>query len=104
MDGGYTVERIDTQAFDTAISEMNKAIRIFSTARQKIIAITDPVTDTWEGRGADAFQKVYKKLKTELEDEETNLTMVRDDIIGIKDSYEGWDMEIKNQLQNNGGA
>lgn len=96
------VERIDTKEFETAISAMNSAVKLFTNARGKIAKATDPVIDTWEGQGADAFEKVYKKLKTELEDEETNLATIRDDLISIKESYEGWDTDLKNHFQNNG--
>lgn len=98
----YSVERIDTKEFETAISAMNSAVKLFKNAREKIIKITDPVMDTWEGEGASAFKKVYKKLKTELEDEETNLSNVRDDLKSIKESYEGWDKDLKTHFQNNG--
>lgn len=102
MANNYSVERIDTQKFEEAITSMNSAVSIFKEARQKIIDSTDPVVDTWIGKGADSFKKVYKKLKTELEDEETNLTNIRDDLTSIKESYEGWDNDLKNHFQNNG--
>ncbi len=98
----YTVEKIDTKEFETAISAMNSAVNLFKSAREKIIKATDPVVDSWEGEGASAFDKVYKKLKTELEDEETNLETIRDDLKSIKESYEGWDKDLKNHFQNSG--
>lgn len=98
----YSVEKIDTKEFETAISAMDSAVSLFKNARGKIIKITDPVVDSWEGDGASAFEKVYKKLKTELEDEETNLATVRDDLKSIKESYEGWDKDLKTHFQNNG--
>lgn len=101
MSNEYSVEKIDTQEFETAISAMDLAVTLFQGAREKIVETTDPVVNTWVGEGADAFGKVYKKLKTELEDEETNLTTIRDDLVSIKESYEGWDTEVKNQLQGN---
>ena len=94
-----TVERIDTKEFETAISAMNSAIKNFQSARGKIIKVTDPVVDSWDGDGEKKFSKVYKRLKTELKDEETNLTTIRDDLKGIKESYEGWDNELKNNMK-----
>ena len=98
----YSVERIDTKEFDNAITAMNTAVRLFTKAKGKIVSITDPVVDGWEGEGADSFAKVYKKLKTELEDEEENLSNIRDDLKSIKESYEGWDKDLKTHFQNNG--
>lgn len=95
----YTVEHLDTLEFDAAIIAMNAAVSLFQNARTKIISITDPVMESWEGEGATSFGKVYKKLKTELEDEETNLVTIRDDLKSIKESYEGWDNDLKNQYQ-----
>lgn len=97
-----SVERIDTKEFDTAITAMNSAVKLFQNARRKIISITDPVTDSWKGEGASSFNKVYKKLKTELEDEETNLANIRDDLKNIKASYEGWDSDLKKHFQGDG--
>lgn len=98
----YSVEKIDTKEFENAISAMNTAVRLFNKAKGKIVSITDPVVDSWEGEGADSFAKVYKKLKTELKDEEENLSNIRDDLKSIKESYEGWDKDLKTHFQNNG--
>ena len=98
----YSVEKIDTKEFENAITSMNTAVKYFTTAKSKIVSITDPVMDSWEGEGADSFAKVYKKLKTELEDEEENLSNIRDDLKSIKESYEGWDKDLKTHFQNNG--
>lgn len=99
MAGNSSVERIDTKEFATAISEIDTAVKLFKNARETVIKITDPVVESWEGDGAAAFGKVYKKLKTELEDEETNLETVCDDLKSIKESYEGWDRELKVHFQ-----
>lgn len=96
--GTGTVQRIDTEAFESALSAMDCAVRCFQGARRNIINATDPVMDDWDGQGADAFRGVYKKLKTELEDEEINLTTIRDDLKGIKESYEGWDSDLASQM------
>lgn len=102
MANKYGVERIDTKEFDTALSAMDTAVDLFKNARQKIMRATDPVVDSWNGEGASSFGKVYKKLKTELEDEETNLANIRDDLKNIKESYEGWDKDLKTHFQNDG--
>lgn len=94
------VERIDTQAFNDAIKSMGKAVKAFNNAKSKITKCTDPVVDSWEGEGAKAFKKVYKKLKTELKDEEENLSNIKKDLESIKESYEGWDQELSNQFKN----
>lgn len=98
----YGVERIDTKEFETALSAMDTAVKLFRSARQKIVGATDPVVNSWNGGGAASFGKVYKKLKTELGDEETNLTNIRDDLKNIKESYEGWDKDLKTHFQNDG--
>lgn len=93
------VERIDTLEFDNAIKSMNKALKSFKNAKSNIKKFTDPVVDSWEGEGAKAFKKVYKKLKTELNDEEENLSNVKKDLENIKASYESWDQELSNQFK-----
>lgn len=95
----YGVERIDTKEFETALSEIDIAVKLFISARKKIIGGTDPLVDSWKGEGAASFGKVYRKLKIELEDEEINLTNLRDDLKCIKESYEGWDLDVKTHLQ-----
>lgn len=102
MADNYTVEKIDTKEFEAAITAMNSAVNQFKSARKQIVKATDPVINSWEGAGASSFGKVYKKLKTELEDEEINLTTIRDDLKSIKESYEGWDSGLKSHFQNNG--
>lgn len=96
------VERIDTQEFDNAIASMKKAIKSFKNAKSNIIKATDPVVNSWSGQGADSFKKVYKKLKTELSDEETNLSNIKDDLVNIKESYEGWDSDLQSHFKNDG--
>lgn len=98
MAGGNTVERIDTGTFASAIAAMDKAVEYFQNARKKIVSLTDPVVDSWQGEGAKEFGAVYKKLKLELEDEETNLATVRDDLIAIKETYEEWDRGTADSL------
>lgn len=96
------VERIDTKEFETALSAMGTAVKLFKSAKSKIVSATDSLISSWNGEGATSFGKVYKKLKTELGDEETNLTNIRDDLKNIKESYEGWDKDLKTHFQNDG--
>ena len=88
-----SVERLDTQGFTDAINSMRTAISSYQNARRNVINTTDPVMDTWEGKGKSQFEKVYKRLKTELEDDETNLQTIKKDLENILASYEQWDAD-----------
>lgn len=92
------VERIDTAAFDDAIEKMSQATVLFKRAKDLIAKYTDPLTEDWQGDGGSAFKRVYKKLKTELKDEEINLETFRDDLITAKQSYEEWDQGARDSL------
>lgn len=94
-----TVERLDTAGFESAIQAMGKAVASYQNARQSVINITDPVMESWRGRGEEAFSKVYKKLKTEMEDDETNLITIKQDLENIKQSYEEWDASLANEMK-----
>lgn len=96
--GAGTVKSIDTLLFDETINAMKNAVSAFSAARKNVNTATDRLLGTWEGKGKDSFNKVYKKLKTELKDEEDNLTTVKEDLIGIKDTYVDWDTGLKNEF------
>lgn len=93
-----TVERIDTGAFDDAISSMKKALECYTNARKNMINVTEPVVESWKGEGAESFKKVYRKLKTEMEDEESNLKTIKEDLESIRESYEGWDSELASKM------
>ena len=81
------------------LDKLDCCVAIIKNAKSNIKKFTDPVVDSWEGEGAKAFKKVYKKLKTELNDEEENLSNVKKDLENIKASYEGWDQELSNQFK-----
>jgi len=100
--GSGTVQRIDTQAFDTAIKAIEAAQKALSSSKQAMIQSTDQLLGTWEGYGEEQFQKAYQKLKTNLNDEEDNLAAIREDLLQIKQSYSDWDKGSAKNLSEGG--
>lgn len=100
--GSGTVQRIDTQAFDTAIQAMEAAQKALSQSKQTLTQSTDQLLGTWEGYGQEQFEKAYSKLKTHLNDEEDNLEAIKQDLLQIKQSYSDWDKGSAKNL-NEGG-
>jgi WXG100 family type VII secretion target len=100
--GSGVVQRIDTQAFDAAIQAMEAAQKALSQSKQTLTQSTDQLLSTWEGYGQEAFEKVYGKLKTRLNDEEDNLAAIRDDLLQIKQSYSDWDKGSAKHLREGG--
>jgi len=100
--GSGTVQRIDTQAFDTAIKAMDAARQALSNAKNTLTQSTDRLLGTWDGEGQKQFEKAYNKLKTNLNDEEDNLDAIKQDLLQIKQSYSNWDKGSAKNLREGG--
>lgn len=98
--GGY-VQRLDTQYFSTAISELDSAISIFNNALESIKKQTTQLQSSWDGAGADKFDEAYKRLKQEFNDQSENLVALRDDLKTMLETYENWDAEMKSSISGN---
>lgn len=99
-----SVRRLDTKCFNQAIGELNEAMEAFEQALSRIKSQTKKLQDAWDGKGADRFDKVYKRLKKEFDDQSENLTAIRDDLKVMLETYEKWDSETKKTIsENNAG-
>ena len=96
-----TVRRIDTTYFSNAINQLNNAMNTFNNALSTIKSQTERLQGTWEGKGADKFDKAYWRLKQEFDDQSENLTAIRDDLQAILETYQEWDSEAKGQIAEN---
>lgn len=94
-----TVKSIDTELFDETIAAFRSAISLYREAREGIFRSTDKLVTVWEGEGEEAFEKVYKVLKTQLKDEEDNLRTIAEDLENMKQSYVDWDTGVSSQLK-----
>jgi len=90
-----SVQRIDTAAFEDAITKIDKVVTSFSATKDSIVKSTDLLLSTWTGKGKDMFEKAYTSLKTELVDEEENLKTISEDLKAMKESYDEWDATTK---------
>lgn len=95
------VQRIDTAYFETAISELNSALCAFNAALENIQAQTARLQLTWDGEGADKFDRAYNRLKQEFNDQSENLTVIRDDLQTILTTYHDWDNETQSTFAEN---
>ena len=100
--GSGQVQRIDTQAFDTAIKAMEAAQKALGGSKQTLVQTTDRLLATWEGYGRDAFEAAYRKLRTNLNDEEDNLEAIKQDLQQIKQSYSDWDKGSAKNMKEGG--
>lgn len=98
--GGY-VQKLDTQYFNTAISELDSAISTFNNALESIKRQTTQLQSSWDGAGADKFDNAYKRLKQEFNDQSENLVALRDDLKTILETYENWDAKTKSSISGN---
>ena len=96
-----SVRRIDTRYFDTAIKELSDAISVYNDAKSNVARATNSLQDHWDGKGAAKFDKVYKRLKKELDDQGENLVAMRDDLQSILETYQNWDAENAAQISGN---
>jgi len=95
------VQRIDTAYFDTAIGELNSALETFNTAIGNIQTQTARLQSSWDGSGADKFDRAYSRLKQEFTDQSENLTAIRDDLQAILTTYQDWDTETQSTIAEN---
>ena len=95
------VQRLDTQYFSTAISELDSAINIFSTALSNIKRQTSQLQSSWDGSGASKFDSAYKRLKQEFDDQSENLICLRDDLQTMLETYQNWDAQTKASISGN---
>lgn len=93
------VERIDTSAFDAAISEIENAKKAFEKAKKTFESAARVALEGWSGYGKDAFNDSYKQLSRALRDEEDNLTAFSKELKTIESSYEKWDSSMAKKIK-----
>lgn len=93
-----SVKRIDTSAFDDAIKGIDQVVSAFASTKDSIDKETKALLSSWKGQGRKSFKESYDILKTQLLDEEENLTTIRDDLTAIKQSYVDWDIAMKDSM------
>lgn len=92
------VERIDTGSFEEVISSLETAISRFESVRSNLESTTDSLIDNWSGDARDAFKDAYDTLKLYMSNQYDMLEVMKEDLTSIKESYEGWDAELKNSF------
>ena len=93
-----SVERIDTGSFEEVISSLETAIDSFKSVRTNLETKTDSLINNWSGDARDAFKDAYDTLKLYMSNQYDMLEIMKEDLTSIKESYEGWDAELKNSL------
>lgn len=95
-----SVNRIDTKCFNDAISSMKDAIKLFDDAKDNINSATSPLKSSWMGKGSEKFFDTYDFLFSQLSDESENMKEIYQSLEEILTSYETWDKENKNNIEN----
>lgn len=93
-----TVRRIDTQYFSSTLRSLDGAIRLFDQTLDTVEQQTKQLRSSWEGRGADKFNRAYNRLKREFDDQSETLAAIRDDLQIMLSTYEEWDQTTKKDI------
>jgi WXG100 family type VII secretion target len=96
------VERIDLKMFAQAIAAIKQAQQSLQSAKTIMRNSTQTLLGSWEGYGKDAFEKVYKTLSTNLNDEGDNLDAIRQQLETIENTYRDWDSKTASGMEKGG--
>ena len=64
MSGGYVL--LDTKAFDEAIAKKDGLIKTYTELNDEYDRIVNTLMENWKGRGAAAFEKDARTVKTNI--------------------------------------
>jgi WXG100 family type VII secretion target len=93
-----TAERIDTVAFEDAITALEDALQTLGDANASFKAKTDELLTTWKGAGMGAFAAAYKRLTTEMRDNTEAAESMVQTLESIKEAYEDADFDIAESI------
>ena len=98
MDNEYVL--LDTSAFERAIAQKDKLTNEYRALNDDYDRIVRELSENWKGRGAEAFQKSAKDIRTNIASISDILDTMMQTLIDCKTIFEEYDRELGKYNEN----
>ena len=98
MDNEYVL--LDTSAFDRAIAQKEKLRYEYRALNNDYDRIVQELSENWKGRGAEAFKKSAKDIRTNIVSLSEILDTMMQTLIDCKTVFEEYDRELGKYNEN----
>ena len=96
--GGGSVQYLDTNKFESAISAFNEGIKEYNDSKSTVERITNTLFANWQGEGKTQFEKDYTTLYRQLTDIADIMYELYDALVDAEAAYIKADEEASKLL------
>ena len=81
------MERLDTSAFDEALTEISNIKTFFDSSVEEMISTLNTLKENWSGEAGHKFDVFYTAFKTKMTVDMSTITTLEENLTSIRQAY-----------------